>query len=103
MISPPPVIMAEMRALYEERSSLYNHNWLKIGRVLEALFDGKPMTFQTPNEWNKLHLLVMVLQKITRYVETDFTHQDSVRDCAVYLTMLESLLREEEFNARDRV
>lgn len=94
MICPPPVIMREMMALYRERSEQYGDNWLKLGRVMEAMFDGQPRTFQTAEEWNKQHLLIMIVQKIIRYTESSFTHEDSVRDCAVYATMLESILRE---------
>jgi len=88
-----PEILDDMKNTFEHRGSLYKDNFTRIGYVLEALFP-EGITIKTPDEHNRWHLYLMMLVKITRLACTDITHRDSAHDCAVYSTMLESIMDE---------
>lgn len=74
--------------LYRERSKQYGDNYKKLGFVAHALMpDGLVVT--SPADWNRIHLFIMKLVKLTRYAE-NFSrgHPDSLDDDIVYTAML---------------
>jgi hypothetical protein len=61
-------ILRESADTYEERNKVYGDNFLKVGAIMSALFpDG--LTVKTPDDWNRLHILVLGVVKQTRYVQ----------------------------------
>jgi hypothetical protein len=96
-MSSPADILQQAAELFKERSAQYGDNYLKIGSVLQALFpDGMRIATadaDVRHEWNRAHLFMMILVKVTRYAENwdKGGHQDSLRDLAVYAAMLESV------------
>ena len=76
---------------YGEKSKEYGDNYLRIGHVLAAMFPQGVKT-QSAEDWNRLHLLIMILVKVTRYSEnwSRGGHQDSLHDLQVYAAMLEA-------------
>lgn len=77
---------------YEERNKVYGDNYLLVGDVMKGLFsDG--LKFATPRDWNRAHIFMLMVVKLTRYAQNWSTggHQDSLRDLAVYAAMLEEI------------
>jgi hypothetical protein len=84
-------VMERMLTTFNERKARYGLNYLMIGKVMVALFpDG--LTTKTVDDWNKLHLFLMMMVKATRLANTNLTHEDSCHDSAVYASMLNGLL-----------
>jgi hypothetical protein len=85
-------ILRESADTYEERNKVYGDNFLKVGAIMSALFpDG--LTVKTPDDWNRLHILVLGVVKQTRYVQNWASggHRDSIHDNTVYSAMLEAI------------
>lgn len=74
---------------YLERSRQYGDNYMKFGFVAHALMPGG-VIISTPEDWNRIHLFIMKLVKITRYAEnwSNGGHVDSIDDDLVYTAML---------------
>jgi hypothetical protein len=84
-----------MLVTFNERKARYGLNYLMIGKVMAALFpDG--YTLKTEDDWNKMHLYLMMMVKATRLANTNLTHEDSCHDSAVYASMLNGLLLPDE-------
>ena len=101
MASDPLDCMKAAQRTFEERRAVYGENYLRFGRVMQAMFpDG--LTVGTEEDWNRLGLFVQQVSKLTRY-SNDFRngHVDSVHDCGVYSFMLESLDRQAEDKRSD--
>lgn len=85
-------LLNRMAKLYAERNAVYKDNYLKVGRVMDALFpDG--MMLQGPDAFNRWHLLELAIVKLTRYA-TQYEaggHTDSLEDMIVYLAMVAGL------------
>jgi hypothetical protein len=77
---------------YRERNAVYGDNYLRVGRMLEALFpDG--ILLKTAADHNRFHLFMLNIVKLSRYA-VNFNnggHQDSIHDATVYAAMLESI------------
>lgn len=87
-------ILAEMAVTFRERNKLYGSNYHHFGEMLTALFP-KGLTVRTPEEWNRLALLICIQMKVSRYAQqfTKGGHVDSAHDTAVYAAMLEELTK----------
>jgi hypothetical protein len=89
----PDEILIAMADTYRERSKQYGNNWRKIGAVMVALYP-TGLTLETEDDFNKFHLFLLSMVKLTRLSESGLSHQDSAHDNAVYSAMLESLIIE---------
>ncbi len=79
---------------FRDRNALYKDNAIKVGELMAVLFpDG--VRLHTPEEFHKWHLFELMMVKLTRFVNSDMTHEDSIRDLIVYGAMVEKLTHEE--------
>ena len=95
-------ILEQAAATYRERNKEYGENYRVFGRVMDALFpDG--LTIKGQDEWNRFHLWLLAVVKMTRYVQNfKDGHDDSILDEIVYLAMTLQLDRERRSNAKFR-
>ena len=87
-----PELLRAAAATYEERNAVYKDNYKRIGAIFCEMFP-EGLSVNTPEEWNRLFLLVQSVSKVTRYA-SQFSfggHLDSVHDAIVYSAMLEEL------------
>lgn len=86
------IILAEAAKTFAERHAVYGDNYLNVGGALAALFP-EGVVAKTADDWNRLHIFMLVLVKLSRYANNwnKGGHQDSIRDGAVYAAMLESI------------
>jgi hypothetical protein len=88
-------ILAEMAETYRERNKVYGDNYKRVGDVMTAMFpDG--VWLHTAEDYNVWHLFELMVVKMTRFANSDLTHEDSIHDLAVYAAMVESLIRKEK-------
>lgn len=73
---------------YEQRNNVYDDNWVRIGRVMHALFPAG-LEVKTSKDWQRLYALMMIQVKQTRYVAQwgKGGHEDSSVDTAVYAAL----------------
>lgn len=91
--SKVPEMLAEMAATFKERSATYHSNYLIVGEMLAALYpDG--ITLKTPDDFIRFHFVDWTIGKLSRWANTGMAHEDSIKDAAVYTTMLASLVKE---------
>lgn len=88
-------ILAEMADTFRERNKVYGDNYKRVGDVMSALFPEGVMLV-TPEDFNVWHLFELMVVKMTRFANSDLTHEDSIHDLAVYAAMVESLIRKEK-------
>lgn len=88
-----PSILREMARTYEERNVVYKDNFRDVAKVMAVFFpDGVPPNIlHTPH----FNLFEMIVGKMTRFVNSDLNHADSIHDIAVYAAMIEAVLHEE--------
>jgi len=102
----PPEIMEEMKALFLERSKIYGANYQMVGNVLKAFFPNG-VRLRSDHDFLVWHLFELMIVKLTRFVHSGLSHHDSIRDLAVYATMVESELDGERIgdveNTSDRI
>ena len=88
---PPPSVPEILKAMaitFEDRNAEYSENYKMIGPIMATLFpNGVSAELM---KTNKVHLITMVLSKLTRFAVSDLTHVDSIHDAAVYCAILES-------------
>jgi hypothetical protein len=94
------LILDEMANTFRERNVMYGDNWEKVANVLSALFP-QGITLTTPEDFARFHFLDWTVGKFTRFVNTGMTHAESVHDGAVYMAMLEALLKLQEQEKND--
>lgn len=84
---------------FKERNAQYGDNWTMVGEVMKGLFPNG-VTLNTTDDWNRMHILLLKLVKLTRYTVNwnKGGHADSIRDDTVYGAMLESI--DEEIRSR---
>jgi hypothetical protein len=85
----PPEFLEDAANTFRERAKIYGNNWRTIGDMLAGLFPSG-LSVKTADDWNRLHLLLLIAVKFTRY-SNNFAaggHADSVRDLTVYAAML---------------
>ncbi len=88
----------EAAKTFRQRNAIYGNNFLNIGTVMSGLFPGG-LTLNTPDEWNRLHILLLQTVKLSRYCnnwdtegsEADEIRRDSMMDNTVYSAILESI------------
>jgi hypothetical protein len=82
-----PTMLEDMLITFKERNTTYNDNYLIVGQVMAALYpDG--ITLKTPEDFIRYHFVDWMVGKLSRWVRTGMTHDDSIKDAAVYATML---------------
>ena len=87
----PDAILEAAAATFRERNAVYKDNYIKVGQIMAILFpDG--ITLKNTADFTKWHLFELMIVKVTRFVNGDLEHHDSIRDIAVYAAMIESLL-----------
>lgn len=89
----PPAILEEMAKTYRERNAVYGDNWRTVGEVMMKLFP-KGIELRSAGDFNRWHLLELIVVKLTRFANSSLTHIDSIHDTAVYAAMLEAALQE---------
>ncbi len=85
-------ILAEAAETYRARNAVYGDNFMKVGKIMEALFpDG--IVLSTADDHNRFHIFALAVIKMTRYVQNWNAggHKDSIHDMTVYCAMLESI------------
>lgn len=84
-----PDMLRGLAKIYEDRNPVYGSNYMWQGHVLHALFQGDPVTIESREQWNRLHLIVHLLSKLSRYCAAfkQGGHRDSLDDLAVYAMM----------------
>lgn len=88
-------ILAEMAETYRERNKVYGDNYKRVGAVMQAMFpDG--VDLKTEEDFNVWHLFELMVVKMTRFANSDLSHEDSIHDLAVYAAMVESLIRKDK-------
>lgn len=93
-----PELLERGAATFRERASIYGDNYLALGEALLALFPGRTIpAITTPDEANRLHLLVQIMTKMSRFAQSFAAggHLDSAHDAMVYAAMLEEVMRRE--------
>jgi hypothetical protein len=84
-------ILVEMGETFRERNKVYGDNYKRVGEVMNALFpDG--VELKTVEDYNIWHLFELMIVKLTRFTNSNLTHEDSIHDAAVYAAMVESLI-----------
>jgi len=88
-----PEMLIQAAELYTERNKLYGDNYKCFGSIMMALQQGMPNTIKSPEDWNRIGILVQMVAKLSRYVENFHRggHADSLNDLAVYSMMLQEL------------
>lgn len=84
--------LTEAAATFKAKNAEYGDNWSMVGEVMTGLFP-TGVTMTTPDDWNRMHILLLKVVKLTRYtVNWDKGgHADSIRDDTVYGAMLEAI------------
>lgn len=89
----PADLLAEMANTYRERNAVYGDNWRRVGDVMMALYPNG-VKLSTAEEFNRWHLFELIVVKLTRFVNSQLTHADSIHDIAVYAAMIEAAIKE---------
>jgi hypothetical protein len=84
-------IMLEMGATFKERNAIYKDNAELVGQIMALMFpNGVSLT--TPADFHMWHLFELKIVKLTRFVKSGLTHEDSIHDDAIYSAMCERLV-----------
>ena len=86
-------LMAAMASTFKERNAVYGNNAEVVGRVMAALFPNG-VKLKTPKDFELWHLLELVIVKLTRFTQSELTHEDSIHDLAIYAAMVELLVKD---------
>lgn len=77
---------------YRKRHKIYGDNYKKTTKILQVLWpNGAPKETVETDEFN---LFMLVLIKLSRFANSNLTHEDSIHDCMVYCAMIGSSLNE---------
>jgi len=93
MSSRVPQDLNELAKLFEERHSIYGRDYEHVGQVLMNLFPGG-IVLDTAIKMRRFYMFVFLLSKLNRYAQCmarGTGHSDSLKDLAVYATMLNEL------------
>lgn len=87
-----PEMLEASATTYRERNKFYGNNYKNFGEWVSRLFP-EGVTVKTPEEWNRMGVLIQKLSKLSRYAEQyeKGGHDDSLLDDVVYTTMLREL------------
>lgn len=87
-------ILSAAAETYRQRNAAYGSNYQNVAPVIQAMFpDGVPAELVTRTEWHLFELLVV---KLTRFANSGMTHNDSIRDAAVYAAMVEAQIGDDK-------
>lgn len=78
---------------YKERNAVYGDNYKRVGKAMQALFPNG-VVLNGEASFNRWHILELIVVKLSRYavaMERGGSHQDSLRDMAVYSAILEEI------------
>lgn len=89
-VETPADILSGLADLYRQRNAVYKDNWKHVGPVMAGFYpDG--VTLNTPEDFIRFHLFMLMIIKLTRYTNNwSAGHSDSLRDTAVYSAMLDA-------------
>lgn len=87
-------ILEDAAKTFEERNAVYKDNAVMVANVMNSFHPGG--FFVQGSGHHMIHLWYLVIVKLTRWVNTGMTHEDSIRDATVYLAMIESLMKKGE-------
>lgn len=88
------IILREAAATFQERNAVYGSNYRMVAPIMKVLWpQGVPSALVTTHRW---HLFELMVVKMSRFAISGLTHQDSIRDLAVYAAMVESLIGEDQ-------
>lgn len=85
-----PENLIKMAELYKQRNSVYGDTFFSFGKVMNGVFNGRPVTIQSVDDWNRIGTLMHVVDKLSRY-GSNFDrggHEDSLNDISVYSQIL---------------
>ncbi len=91
-----PRILSEAQHTFLSRNAEYGGNYRRMGALILALFpEGGVPPVRTPEEGNRLNLLIDCLGKLQRYAHAFHKggHKDSAHDLIVYAAMLEEMTK----------
>jgi hypothetical protein len=91
----PDAILEDAAATFRERNAIYKDNHVKVGQIMAALFPNG-VTLKNDADFQRWHLFELMIVKVTRFVNGNLEHRDSIRDIAVYAAIIESLIPEGE-------
>jgi hypothetical protein len=94
-------ILERAAATYRERNAGYKDNAVMVGQIMEVLFP-HGVTIRTANDHHVYHLFELMIVKLTRFVKSDLTHEDSIHDLSVYAAMVEALVSDHDIEVRDQ-
>jgi hypothetical protein len=83
-----PDLMMEAADTFRERNKVYGDNYKNVGNVMMSMFP-KGIELRTAEDFNKWHLFELMVVKMTRFANSNLTHQDSIHDLGVYSFMVE--------------
>ncbi len=76
---------------FRERNAVYGDNYLNVGRAMTGFFP-KGLELKTEDDFNRFHLFMLAVVKMTRYTNNwSVGHADSIHDAMVYCAMVESV------------
>jgi hypothetical protein len=87
-------ILADAAETYRQRNAIYGDNFRRVAPIMALLLPAgaPPEMLHTQH----FHLFELLIVKLTRFANSGLTHQDSIRDAAVYAAMIEASLLENE-------
>lgn len=93
--------LAEMATTFSNRNAVYKNNHVMVGRVMAAFFpDG--VTLKTPEDFEKWSFFEAKIIKLTRFVASDLTHEDSILDDGVISAMMKTLMEDTNNSIKSR-
>lgn len=92
-------MLQEAAELFADRNAEYGNSFEEFGRIMRAFFPGG-ISVITEKDMNRLMLLLYLMGKLHRYTQNfeKGGHEDSLKDIAVYATMLRYIDRREPPN-----
>lgn len=88
----PSETLRELANLQELKDAEYGADWQKFGERMAVMFP-RGIHLHEPADFGRFALMVWMMSKLSRYAN-NFTaggHPDSLKDLAVYATMLEAV------------
>ncbi len=85
----PAAALREMAVVFEQRNAVYKDNYKLAGAALDALFpEGMPKDQET------MHLISLLVVKISRYINSGQSSEDSMVDAGAYCAMLADITKQ---------
>jgi hypothetical protein len=84
-------ILQQAASTFMQRNAVYKDNAVNVGNVMKALFPNG-VAIRSNDDHHLYHLFELIIVKLTRFANSGLTHEDSMRDIAVYAAMVEHLV-----------